>query len=65
MDAMGSVGIVASNMGHQNASLGVQASLVQSIQETHKNAVETLMSGIAPVQPSVEPHLGNNINVKA
>lgn len=65
MDAMSGVGIVASNMGQQNLSLGVQASLIQSIQETQENAVATLMSSVNAVQPSVEPHLGNSIDIRA
>jgi len=65
MDAMASVGIVASHMGQQNMMLGAQTGLIKSIQESQENAVATLMGSIAPVQPSVEPHLGNNINVSA
>ncbi len=65
MDAMASVGIVASHMGQQNMMLGAQAGLLQSIQDTQKNAVEALMGSVTAVQPSVEPHLGNNINVSA
>ncbi|MBB1486702.1 YjfB family protein [Oceanospirillum sediminis] len=62
---MDAIGNIAMSMGQSNAMLGVQAALVKSIQDTQKSTVETLLGSVAQVQPSVEPHLGNNINVTA
>jgi len=62
---MDAIGNIALSMGQSNAMLGVQAALVKSIQDTQKSTVETLLSSVVQVQPSVEPHLGNNINVAA
>lgn len=56
---------IASGINPQDPLMGAQIKLLKSSQDSQKNAVETLLGSISPVQPSVEPHLGNKINVQA
>lgn len=62
MDISGSI---ASGISPQNPMMGVQIKLMKSAQDMQASTVATLLSSVTSVQPSVEPHLGNNINVKA
>ncbi len=57
----------ASSAAQQDPMLGVQIKLFKSAQDTTQQTINTLLSSIGAVQPapSVEPHLGNKINVHA
>lgn len=57
----------ANNAAKQDALLGAQVSLVNKAKDQGQVIMDTLLSSINTVQPaaSVEPHLGNKINVHA
>lgn len=57
----------ANKAAQQDALLGAQISLVGKAKDQGKMVMETLLSSINTVQPaaSVEPHLGNKIDVRA
>lgn len=62
-------GVAASQAqaAQQDALLGAQVKLVGIAKDQGKVIMDTLLSSINAVQPapSVEPHLGNKINVTA
>lgn len=57
----------AQQAGQQDVLMGAQIALAGKAQDQGKAIMDTLLSSISSVQPaaSVEPHLGNKINVRA
>lgn len=58
---------MASNNVKQDVMENVQVKLIKSARDQTQSTMATLLSSISTVQPaaSVEPHLGNKVNVSA
>ncbi|WP_417594477.1 hypothetical protein [Oceanospirillum sp.] len=67
MDISSSTAAFASNAAKQDTLLSAQVSLAGMAKDQGKVIMDTLLSSISTVQPaaSVEPHLGNKVDVSA